>query len=162
MLGRVRQTLYAGFGLLCVVLGVIGALLPVVPTTPFLVLALWAFSSSSKRLEAWLLAHRHLGPRLVAWRTHRVIPLPVKLMAWGSMTGSLTVMAFVGAPPLALGGAASLMAIGAYYISRCPSRPVCNTPACTDTRSAESSVDQQSASLSARRWDECGERNRGD
>lgn len=114
--------IYTGFGLLCVVLGVIGAFLPVLPTTPFLILALWAFSSSSKRLEQWLLAHKRFGPRLVAWRRHRVIPLSVKIMAWISMVGSLVIMTVVGAPMLAIAGSASLMAIGALYIAHCPSQ----------------------------------------
>lgn len=121
MFGRARRAIYAGFGLICVVLGVIGAFLPVLPTTPFLILALWAFSTSSKRLEAWLLGHKRFGPRLVAWRTHRVIPFPVKLTAWGSMIGSLIVMTLTRASLVALCGAASVMAIGAIYIARCPS-----------------------------------------
>lgn len=122
LLGRARRAIYAGFGLVCVVLGVIGAFLPVLPTTPFLILALWAFSSSSKRLEAWLLTHKRFGPRLRAWRTHRVIPLAVKLTAWGSMVVSLTIMTLVGAPTVAIVASAGLMAIGALYIAHCPSR----------------------------------------
>ena len=120
MLGGIA---YIGLGLICVGLGVLGAFLPVLPTTPFLLVALWAFSLSSKRLETWLLQHRRFGPRLRAWRAHRVVPLPVKLTAWGSMIGSLTVMGVAGASRLALGGAASVMLVGAVYVARCPSRP---------------------------------------
>src|SRR5688572_21794250 len=120
--------LYVGLGLLCFGLGVLGAFLPVLPTTPFLLVSLWAFSLSSKRLETWLLQHRRFGPRLVAWRAHRAVPLPVKLTAWGSMIASLALMIVAGASLLAIGGAASVMAIGAIYVARCPSRPPSPVP----------------------------------
>jgi uncharacterized protein len=112
---------YLAIGLLFVALGVVGAFLPVLPTTPLLLVSLWAFAKSSKRLERWLLEHQRFGPRLVAWRAHRVIPLGVKLTAYGSMAASLAVMAVLGRW-WAFGAAAVVMAIGAAYISTRPSR----------------------------------------
>jgi uncharacterized membrane protein YbaN (DUF454 family) len=127
----VLRILYLTIGLLCVGLGVAGAFLPVLPTTPFLLISLWAFSKSSSRLERWLIEHKRFGPRLVAWRTNRVIPLPAKLAAWGSMIASLTLMVVTGRSLVAIVGAASVMAIGAVYIATKPSRPPANaaTPA---------------------------------
>ena len=113
---------YLAIGLLFVGLGVIGAFLPVLPTTPFLLISLWAFAKSSPRLERWLLEHPRFGPRLVAWREHKVIPLPVKLTAFASMLASLTLLALVGRW-WAFGSAAALMAIGATYVATRPSRP---------------------------------------
>jgi uncharacterized protein len=121
-LNVVLRYVYLVVGLVCVGLGVLGAFLPVLPTTPFLLLALWAFARSSKRLETWLLEHRRFGPRLVAWRAHRVVPWPVKITAWSSMAGSLTFMIVAGASRLAIGGSATVMAIGFVYVARCPSR----------------------------------------
>lgn len=121
-MGSARRFVYLAIGALFVGLGVLGAFLPVLPTTPLLLVSLWAFSKSSARLERWLLEHPRFGARLVAWRTHRVIPLPVKLTAWGSMLASLTVMTVVGVSPYALIGAGSVMAIGAVYIASKPSR----------------------------------------
>jgi uncharacterized membrane protein YbaN (DUF454 family) len=95
----------------------------VLPTTPFLLISLWAFSKSSLRLERWLLEHKRFGPRLVAWRTNRVIPLAAKLAAWGSMIVSLTLMIVTGRSIIAIVGAASVMAIGASYIASKPSTP---------------------------------------
>lgn len=117
------RAVYLVIGLLFVGLGALGAVLPVLPTTPFLLISLWAFAKSSARLERWLLEHRRFGPRLVAWRTHRVIPLGVKLTSWGSMLASLTMMYVVSSPWQALVGAGSVMVIGAVYIAMQPSRP---------------------------------------
>jgi uncharacterized membrane protein YbaN (DUF454 family) len=121
-MGSARRLVYLALGSLFVGLGVLGAFLPVLPTTPLLLVSLWAFSKSSARLERWLLEHPRFGPRLVAWRTDRIIPLPVKLTAWGSMLASLTIMAVAGVSPYALIGAGSVMAIGAVYIASKPSR----------------------------------------
>ncbi len=76
-----------------VALGAIGVFLPILPTTPFLIVALWAFSRSSKRFHHWLYTHRWYGSYLVAWDQHRVIPIQAKVMAvvfmalgWGFFT----------------------------------------------------------------------------
>ncbi len=122
------RALYLAIGLACVGLGVLGAFLPVLPTTPFLLISLWAFSKSSVRLERWLLEHKRFGPRLVAWRTQRVIPLGAKLAAWGSMVASLTLMIATGRSMIAIGGAAAIMATGAIYIASKPSRPPADPP----------------------------------
>ena len=123
MIGRAARLGYIALGVVCVGLGVIGAFLPVMPTTVFLLIAVWAFSKSSLRLENWLLEHKRFGPRLVAWRTNRVIPLPAKLAAWGSMIASLTLMIVVARPWWQIALAASVMAIGATYVASKPSRP---------------------------------------
>lgn len=61
-----------------VVLGLLGAFLPVLPTTPFMILALWGFSKSSRRFHQWLYHHRIFGPGLQKWDEYRIIPLKVK------------------------------------------------------------------------------------
>lgn len=105
-------------------LGIIGALLPIIPTAPFMLLALWAFSHSSERLESWLLHHRHFGPPLQRWRAYRVIPLPAKLFAWGSMAASLTGMIVTRRVPWpGVAVTAALMAYAVWFVARCPSRP---------------------------------------
>jgi len=124
VLQRAARYGYLMLGCTFVGLGVVGAFLPVLPTTVFLLGALWAFSMSSKRLETWLLEHPRFGPRLVAWRQNRVIPTNVKLTAWGSMLVSLAIMTITRAPSWAIASAAALMVVGAVYIARCPSRVV--------------------------------------
>jgi uncharacterized membrane protein YbaN (DUF454 family) len=116
----VARALYLVIGLLCVGLGAVGAFVPVLPTTPFMILAAAMFAKSSVRLERWLLDHKRFGPPLRAWRAHRVIPMRVKLVSWTSMLVSLVLMMLTGRW-LAVAAAAVVMAIGAIYVARCPS-----------------------------------------
>ena len=71
------------------VLGAIGVLLPGLPTTIFLLMALWAFSKSSARFHGWLYNHRILGRSIRDWHQHRVIPLKAKVMALSMMALTL-------------------------------------------------------------------------
>jgi len=77
----VKRGLFLVLGLVFVALGIIGAFLPVMPTTVFLILAAGCFARSSPRLEAWLLNHPKFGPTLRAWREHGAIPPRAKLYA---------------------------------------------------------------------------------
>lgn len=113
---------YLTLGIAFTGLGILGAFLPVLPTTPLLLVALWAYAKSSPRLERWLLEHPRLGPPLVEWRAHRVVPLSVKLTAWTSMLVSVVIMFVLGLPWPAVAGSVALMAIGAIYIASLPSR----------------------------------------
>lgn len=119
-----RRLLLLALGWLAFGLGVVGLLLPVVPTTPFMLLALWAFSSSSERFHRWLYTHRLFGPPLQRWRRERAIPVWVKAIALGSMAVSVAWLALaVRPPPYALVAAVAVMAGGAAFILRVPSRP---------------------------------------
>ncbi|MDB5687782.1 MAG: hypothetical protein JWR77_2371 [Rhizorhabdus sp.] len=77
--------LWFALGWCLVALGFIGALLPVMPTTIFLIGAAACFTRSSPRFERWLLDHRWFGPSLRNWRANRAIPLKAKILAIGSM-----------------------------------------------------------------------------
>lgn len=83
------RTLWFGLGIAAVAAGVVGIVLPLVPTTPFLLLAAFAFSRSSPRFEAWLVDHPRLGPPIRDWRAHRAIGRRAKVVAVGLMAATL-------------------------------------------------------------------------
>ena len=85
-------------GFTCVGLGILGAFLPVLPSTCFFIFAAYFFGKSSTRFENWLLNHKRFGPPVVAWRESRAIPLPAKWMATGGMSLSLCIVYFGHAP----------------------------------------------------------------
>ncbi len=121
---RVARLAWAGLGWVFFALGVAGIVLPIVPATPFMLLALWAFSQSSARLEAWLLGHPRFGAPLRRWRAHRVVPWSAKLIAWTSMAASLTWMIVSGRVPWpGIAVTAAIMAYGVWFLARCPSYP---------------------------------------
>ena len=67
-------------GWICVSLGFIGIFVPGLPTTIFLIIALWAFTKSSKTLRLWLLNHKRFGPILRNWQEYKVVPLRAKIL----------------------------------------------------------------------------------
>ena len=91
MLQRHLKILYLTIGWLCTALGLIGAFLPVMPTTPFLLLAVWAFSRSSPRLRAWLYHHPRYGPPIRDWFEHGAISSRVKVFAIITMSMSIPI-----------------------------------------------------------------------
>ncbi len=72
-------------GVISLALGVLGIFLPLLPTTPFVLLAAFCFSRGSERVEAWLLAHPRFGPMVADWRARRAVPRRAKQLAWTMM-----------------------------------------------------------------------------
>ncbi len=113
-----------GLGLVLVGIGIVGVFVPVLPTTVFLIAALWAFSKSSARFQAWLWYHPSFGRPVRDWHQHRVIGVRAKVFAVLVMTLSFLYVAIWVAEnwqlPVAL--AAVMLPAGLYVATR-PSHP---------------------------------------
>ncbi len=108
------------FSAINVALGVAGMFLPVMPTTVFLLMALWAFSKSSHRFHRWLYDHPRLGRPLRDWHAHRVIPRRAKILAVSMMSMSWLIVVYVSAGgwvvPAIVG--ACLLPVAAFIVTR--------------------------------------------
>ena len=75
-----KRIILISLGWLCVGLAFVGIFVPGVPTTIFLIIALWAFTKSSEKLRHWLLHHKRFGPILNNWQKHKVVPRRAKIL----------------------------------------------------------------------------------
>ena len=86
---KTMKFLFAFLGSVSLVLGIMGVFLPVLPTTPFLLLAAAMYMRSSQRLYDWLMSHKHLGAYIRNFREHKALPLRVKVvsvtMVWATL-----------------------------------------------------------------------------
>ena len=80
-LNRMHKPLLAALGIACVGLAILGVFLPLLPTTPFLLLALACFSRSSEKMHEWILTHKLFGPHIRLWHEERSMPLKSKVYA---------------------------------------------------------------------------------
>jgi uncharacterized protein len=99
-----------------VILGFIGALLPGMPTTVFLILAAWAASKGWPQMDAWLLNHPKYGATLRAWRENGTVPRKAKWFASIMMLCSGILMLFTNAPVLVKLFTNSIMLIVAIWL----------------------------------------------
>lgn len=113
------------FGWLMVALGMIGVVVPGLPTTVFLIIAVWAFSKCSVRFQRWLWEHKIFGPPIRAWHLHQVIPVKAKVMAAGMMTVSFVYVTFFVAEDWVLPAvlAAVLVPSSAWILTRASQVP---------------------------------------
>ena len=77
----VRRVLFLAAGFACLGMAYLGALLPGLPTTPWVLLASWCFARSSPRLQRWLRRSPFFGALLRDWDEHRGIRRPMKIVA---------------------------------------------------------------------------------
>lgn len=114
--------IYLVAGLAFVALGFVGAFLPVLPTTPFLILAAACFARSSRRLEGWLVEHPRFGPILRDWRERGAIPRKAKMLSLaGTSVGFILFWAGSHPSPMLMAITAALMLAGLAYVFTRPS-----------------------------------------
>jgi len=82
-------------GGLSLLLGFLGIFLPVLPTTPFVLLASACFMRSSPRFNQWLVAHKTFGPIIENWHQHRAVTRKVKLRGAIAMVASFSFSIYI-------------------------------------------------------------------
>ena len=113
-----KRPLWLAAGSLSLALGVAGIVLPLLPTTPFVLLAAWCFTRGSPRWEAWLLAHPRFGPMVADWRAQRAIPRRAKWLAWAMMAASCAFTAWAVRWPWGLVPVPICLAVALWMATR--------------------------------------------
>lgn len=120
--GGASKPLWLALGFLSLALGAIGVVLPLLPTTPFVILAAFAFTRCSPRLARWLEDHRLFGPMIHDWRTHGAIALKYKLMAVIMMSAALALSVAMGLSVRLITIQSLVMLCAASFVLTRPSR----------------------------------------
>jgi uncharacterized membrane protein YbaN (DUF454 family) len=109
-----------GLGWICVLLGILGVILPGMPGTVFLLIAVWAFFKSSNRLHRWLFDHPRWGRTIRAWHLHRAIPTTAKALAVGGMAFGVafTAWMFEGSWGVPVAMAVVMIPVAAFIVTR--------------------------------------------
>ena len=121
--GRLQRSLLVVAGVISLGLAVAGAILPGLPTTPFVLLAAACFAKSSPRMHAWLLANRWLGPMVRDWEANHSLPLKVKWLATSMMLVMVSLSAWhLAARPWLAGLVVGAGLLGSWVVWRIPTR----------------------------------------
>jgi uncharacterized membrane protein YbaN (DUF454 family) len=107
-------------GWLSIALGVLGAMLPLLPTTPFILLAAACFAKSSPRFHSWLLSHRHLGPIVHQYQSGNGLPRRVLQRALAILWASMSLSAWIIGQWWAVAVLGTIGACVTIYLCRLP------------------------------------------
>lgn len=111
---------WRALALISLLLGLLGVLLPGLPTVPFVLLSAFAAGKGWPAFERWLLQHPRLGPPILAWRQHGVVPRRAKWLASCMMGLSLVVLWFSAAPLWLQGAVTVLLLLVAAWLWQRP------------------------------------------
>lgn len=114
---------WIALGFCAVALGLIGLVLPLLPTTPFMILAAAAFAKSSPRLHDWLVGHPVFGPAIRNWQSHRAISRRGKRMAVAAMAAAFALSVVLGVGWQVLAVQAGVLTIMGLWIWTRPNGP---------------------------------------
>lgn len=115
--------LWVAVGLSALGLGIIGVALPLLPTTPFLLLAAYAFARSSPRLSAWLIEHQTFGPMIINWQIHGSISRRAKTIAAVTMLLTFLLSVVMAMPRHVLIIQAVVLSLAALFVLTRPHGP---------------------------------------
>jgi uncharacterized membrane protein YbaN (DUF454 family) len=119
---RLIRSVFLGLGVTALLLAVLGIFLPLLPTTPFVLLAAACFARGSERLHDWLLAHHIAGPIIREWRLHRSMPPGIKPWAFVLMGLSFGISLLLMEAPWHRAILGTIAAVLALFLWRVPVR----------------------------------------
>jgi uncharacterized membrane protein YbaN (DUF454 family) len=124
-----KHAVYKPLGLVFLSLGIIGIILPVLPSTPFVLLAAWCFAQSSEKWHRKLLDSELFGPIVRNWEANRCISRQTKMVGLAAMTiaGSASIVLAINDPILKI-ATVSLMGVGAVTLLLLKTCPECKNP----------------------------------
>jgi uncharacterized membrane protein YbaN (DUF454 family) len=117
---KAKRRAYALLSVLSLGIGGLGVVTPLLPTTPFVLLAAWAAARGHPGLHRWLHEHPRFGPLLRHWSEERAIPVRAKRLAVVMIAVSWLLLWYLLTDPLAVGAAGLVMAGVALYIGTRP------------------------------------------
>ena len=127
---RMKKFLLITAGWLSLITGLIGVVLPLLPTTPFVLLSAYCFSRSSSRLHRWLTSHPWFGPPILQWQQNHTVNRKIKTRALYLILITFTITLIV--TPLPLLGKAALVLLALIlmgFVARLPEPPETGTTA---------------------------------
>ncbi len=117
------RSLWFALGVTALALGAVGVVLPLLPTTPFLLVAVFAFARSSPALHDWLVYHPRFGPLIQDWRDHGAINRRAKILATVMMASVLGLSVAMGLKLWVIGAQAACLVGVALFIWTRPDSP---------------------------------------
>lgn len=120
---RAKRIVLIVVGFVSLALGGLGIVVPLLPTTPLVLVAAFAFANSSETLHQWLLNHRVFGPLIDNWRRYGAISRTAKATSVLSMLAILVISWLMGVAAVVIGVQAVVLACAAAFILTRPSLP---------------------------------------
>ena len=119
----VRRIVLIAAGLISLAIGAVGIFVPLLPTTPLVLVAAFCFANSSERLHQWLLDHDVFGPLIDNWRRYGAISRNAKIMSVASMVAVLLISWWLDVATWIIGLQAVILGCSAAFILTRPSFP---------------------------------------
>lgn len=120
---QAKRVVWFVVGILALALGGLGVVLPILPTTPFILAAAFAFANSSDKLHRWLVDHNIFGPLIANWQRYGAISRPTKVLSVVSMAAVLVVSLLLAVPVFVIVAQTLVVSACSLFIVSRPSPP---------------------------------------
>ena len=123
MVSHAKRIVLILIGIVSLALGALGVFLPLLPTTPFILVSAFAFANSSEKLHQWLLNHNVFGPLIANWHSHGAISRRTKIVSLVSMVAIVGISLLLGVPTHVIVIQAVVLTASAIFIITRPLPP---------------------------------------